>query len=78
VAILSHLDLLGIYGCTEGGPIPFLVVDDHELQLSPVFVDYITNKDHTWRVNLGIPYATSYWQAGDSSEHNGYFKGLMK
>jgi hypothetical protein len=45
--------------------------------LSPVFVDYITNPDHPWQVNLGIPYATSYWQVGDSSEQNGYFKMLL-
>jgi hypothetical protein len=25
-------------------------------------------------VNIGLPYGTSYWQVGDSSEQNGSFK----
>jgi hypothetical protein len=77
VAILSYIDFLEIYERVPGGPVPFLLVDGHDSRLSPVFVDYITNPDHPWQVNLGIPYATSYWQVGDSSEQNGYFKMLL-
>jgi hypothetical protein len=77
VEILQWLDKNGIYERVPGGPEPFLVLDGHESRLSPVFVDYITDPQHIWHVNLGIPHATSYWQVGDSSEQNGHFKQLL-
>jgi hypothetical protein len=54
-----------------------LVVDGHDSRLSAVFVDYVTNPLHEWKVNLGIPYATSYWQVGECSKQNGQFKCLL-
>jgi hypothetical protein len=27
-----------------------------------------------WNVSIGLPYGTSYWKVGDSSEQNGCFK----
>jgi hypothetical protein len=60
-----------------GGPEPVLIVDGHESRINPSFVDYITNPEHIWHVNLGVPHATSYWQVGDSSEQNGHFKVLL-
>jgi hypothetical protein len=77
VEILKWLDSNKVFERVDGGPEPFLVLDGHESRLSPVFIDYITNPEHVWHVNLGIPHATSYWQVGDSSEQNGYFKTLL-
>ncbi len=41
-----------------------------------MFVEYINNKNHTWKVCLGVPYATTLWQGqvGDASEQNGMAK----
>jgi len=38
------------------------------------FLEYIDACPTKWNVNIGFPYGTSYWQVGDSSEQNGYFK----
>ncbi len=38
------------------------------------FLEYIDARPTKWNVNIGFPYGTSYWQVGDSSEQNGYFK----
>ena len=77
VEILKYLDSYNIYDCQVGEPSSFLIVDGHESRLNPIFVEYITNPDHIWHVNLGTPHATSYWQVGDSSEQNGLFKMLL-
>ena len=39
-----------------------------------MFVEYINDKNHTWKVCLGVPYATTLWQVGDASEQNGMVK----
>jgi hypothetical protein len=77
VEILKWLDTNEVFERVPGGPEPFLLLDGHESRLSPVFIDYITDPNHIWHVNLGIPHATSYWQVGDSSEQNGHFKGML-
>jgi hypothetical protein len=77
VTILKYLDGMNLYPRNIGDPIIFLVVEGHDSRLSPSFIDYIAKPIHKWRVNLGIPYATSYWQVGDSSEQNGHFKCLL-
>jgi hypothetical protein len=77
VEILKWLDFNEVFERIPGGPEPFLLLDGHESRLSPVFVDYITDQNHIWHVNLGVPHATSYWQVGDASEQNGHFKGLL-
>jgi len=33
-----------------------------------------TPKKTKWNCCIGLPYVTSYWQVGDSSEQNGCFK----
>ena len=41
------------------------------------FLEYIngrTSEKNKWNVCIGIPYGTSYWQVGDSTEQNGCFK----
>ncbi len=51
-----------------------LIVDGHQSRLDPLFVEYINNKEHKWKVRLGVPYATTLWQVGDASEQNGFVK----
>jgi hypothetical protein len=77
VEILTWLDKNEVFERVPGGPEPFLLLDGHESRLSAVFIDYITDPDHIWHVNLGIPHATSYWQVGDSPQQNGHFKQLL-
>ena len=36
---------------------------------------YINNLNHQWKVCIGVPYATSLWQVGNSKEQNRTFKG---
>jgi hypothetical protein len=71
VKILTYFSSFDLFPCVPGGPIPLLIIDEHQRCLAPVFVEYITNKNHTWKVCLGVPYATSLWQVGDTSEQNG-------
>jgi hypothetical protein len=41
--------------------------------LSWSFWNILTAKTK-WEVKIGLPYGTSYWQGGDSTEQNGCFK----
>jgi hypothetical protein len=77
VNILKWIYDHNVYKRIPGGPEPFLLLDGHESRLTAVFVDYITDPEHIWHVNLGVPHATSYWQVGDSSEQKGHFKGML-
>jgi hypothetical protein len=76
VEILTYFDYIDLFPRVPGGPIPVLIVDGHQSRLAPVFVEYINNKNHTWKVCLGVPYATTLWQGqvGDASEQNGMAK----
>ncbi len=74
VKILEYFDTLQLFERYPGGPIPLLIVDGHQSRLDPRFVSYINNKDHEWRVCLGVPYATILWQVRDALEQNGKFK----
>jgi hypothetical protein len=38
------------------------------------YLEYINSHDHKWECCIGLPYGTSYWQVGDSSEQNCCFK----
>ena len=51
-----------------------LVLDGHQSRLDPLFIKYINDPGHEWRVCFGVPYATVLWQVGDASEQNGKFK----
>ena len=53
---------------------PFLLLDGHGSRLQLPFLQYIHSEEHPWHVCLGLPYGTSFWQVGDSSEQNGAFK----
>jgi hypothetical protein len=73
VEILKYFDSIDLFP-RDTGITPLLLVDGHQSRLSPIFIDYINDDGHPWKVCLGVPYATSLWQQGDSSEHNGAFK----
>ncbi len=74
IKILKYFDTNNVFPRYPGGPIPFLLVNGHNTRLDPLFIDYINDSSHWWKVCLGVPYATSLWQVGDSSENNGTFK----
>ncbi len=74
VKILTHFDSIDLFPRVPGGPILVLIVDGHQSHLAPVFVEYINDKGHTWKVCLGVPYATTLWQVGDASEQKGMVK----
>ncbi len=74
VEILTYFGSIDLFPHVPGGPILMLIVDGHQSRLAPVFVEYINNKNNTWKVCLGVPYATTLWQVGDASEQNGMVK----
>jgi len=53
---------------------PFLLLDGHGSRFELPFLEYILDDAHKWKVCIGVPYGTSYWQVGDSTEQNGCFK----
>ncbi len=74
VIILEFVDGLEVFPWIPDRPIPFLLANGLNTWLDPLFIDYMKNESHWWKVCLGVPYATSLWQAGDSIENNGKFK----
>jgi hypothetical protein len=74
VEILTYFNSIDLFPRVPGGPVPVLIVDGHQSRLVPVFLEYINDKNHTWKVCLGVPYATTLWQVGDASEQNGMVK----
>lgn len=72
-AMLKFMDDLNLFDRSDGVP-PFLLLDGHGSRFELPFLEYITCKDHEWKVSIGVPYGTSYWQVGDSTEQNGCFK----
>ena len=80
VEILKHLDHHGITNRAPGDPPPCLIVDGHGSRLSIPFLRYINNLDekgneveganHRWKVIIGLPNGTAYWQVADSSYIN--------
>ncbi len=73
VKILTQFDALGI-APRDDGVLPFILLDGHQSRLDPVFLKYINDERHKWKICLGVPYATTIWQVGDASEQNGNFK----
>ena len=88
VEILQHLDTHGVTNQIEGDPPPCLIVDGHGSRLSVPFLHYINNLDengekvpganHRWKVYIGLPNGTAFWQIADSSYINGRFKVQMR
>ncbi len=71
--MLKFMDGLNLFDRSNGVP-PFLLLNGHGSRFGLSFLQYIACKDHEWKVFIGIPYITSYWQVGDSMEQNGCFK----
>jgi hypothetical protein len=71
--MLQYMDKLVLFDRSDGIP-PFLLLDGHGSRFELPFLEYIMNKEHEWKVCIGVPYGTSYWQVGDSAEQNGCFK----
>ena len=71
--ILVTLDHLQVFDQSDGDQ-PFLLLDGHGSRLGLPFLSYINDAAHKWVVCIGVPYGTSLWQVGDSSEQNGAYK----
>ena len=72
-AMLKQIDSSNIFDRSDGIP-PFLLLDGHGSRFDLAFLEYINSPLHPWHVCIGVPYGTSYWQVGDSTEQNGCFK----
>ena len=59
VKVLQHFDGIDLFPRVDNGPIPVLI---------PLFVEYINNRNHKWKVCLGVSYATTLWQIGNVSD----------
>lgn len=74
--MLRTIDEIGVYDRSDNIP-PFLILDGHGSRFELPFIEYIngrTRDNKQWNVCIGVPYGTSYWQVGDSTEQNGCFK----
>ena len=76
--VLRHLDKLEVFhDDRKEGYTPFLLLDGHQSRFELEFLRYINDPDTKWSVCIGVPYGTSLWQVGDSSQQNGKFKVLI-
>ncbi|KAI2504990.1 hypothetical protein MHU86_9433 [Fragilaria crotonensis] len=73
VKMLAAIDKLGVFNRSDGVP-PFLLLNGHGSRFDLTFLQYINRDKTKWNVCIGVPYGTSYWQVGDSTEQNGCFK----
>jgi hypothetical protein len=71
--MLQAIDATNVFDRTTGLN-PFLLLDGHGSRFELDFLTYVNSSETKWDVNIGLPYGTSYWQVGDSSEQNGCFK----
>jgi len=71
--MLEAVDKLDVFDQLNGLN-PFLLLDGHGSRFELEFLEYIHNEKTKWNCCIGLPYGTSYWQVGDSSEQNGCFK----
>ena len=74
VDVLTYFNSINLFPQNPGGPIPMLVIGGHQSRLDPMFIHYINDKRHKWKVCFGVSYATVLWQVGDASKQNGKFK----
>lgn len=71
--MLQTIDELNVFDRSDGVP-PFLLLDGHGSRFDLQFLEYINSRDTMWKACIGVPYGTSYWQVGDSTEQNGCLK----
>jgi len=67
------MDKLNLFYHSDGVS-SFLLLDGHGSRFELPFLEYINNEAHKWKVCIGVPYGTSYWQVGDSTEQMGSSK----
>ena len=73
--ILHTIDSLNVFQEYQTNNVtPFLLVDRHMTRFSRIFLEYITNPNHLWKVSIGVLYGTSLWQVGNSYQQNSCFK----
>ena len=72
--MLRFIDAHEVFDRPATGLNPFLILDGHGSRFELEFLEYINSPATKWHVNIGLPYGTSYWQVGDSTEQNGCFK----
>jgi hypothetical protein len=76
VEMLRHIDKYKVFDRADGID-PFLILDGHGSRFELPFLEYINKPIHKWNVCIGVPYGTSIWQVGDSTEQNGCYKMSM-
>lgn len=74
--MLEAIDNLSVFDRSTGLN-PFLLLDGHGSRFELEFLKYIHTEETKWHCSIGVPYGTSYWQVGDSSEQNGKFKSKL-
>ena len=67
VAVLTVLDELDVFP-RDSRITPFMLIDRNLSRLEPEFLTYTNNCNHQWKACLGVPYATSLRQVGNSKE----------
>jgi hypothetical protein len=72
--MLERMDSLDLFPLMEGGSLPFLLLDGHGSCFQLPFMWYVGDKEHQWKVCIGVPNGTTHWQVGDSDEQNGSWK----
>jgi hypothetical protein len=75
--MLSKMDDLNLFDRSDGVH-PFLLCNGHCSQFEEPFLEYTLEGSHPWTCCIGVPYGTSMWQVGDSTEQNGTFKRESK
>jgi hypothetical protein len=73
-SMLQQMDSLNLFPRMQGGPLPFVLLDGHGSRFQLPFLRYIGDKEHKWKVCIGVPNGTAHWQVGDSAEQNGSLK----
>jgi hypothetical protein len=73
--ILRTLDELNIFEQSrKKGIRPSVLLDGHGSRFIIEFLEYINNhQNHKWSICIGVPYGTSLWQVGDSTQRNRVF-----
>jgi hypothetical protein len=57
---------------------PFLLCDGHGSQFEEPFLEYTLESNRPWTCCIGVPYGTSMWQVGDSTEQSGHSKSKVR
>ena len=64
---LQTLNYHGIFDRSIGR-MPFLLLYSHGSKFELLFLTYIANPDHPWKVSIGVPYEKSLWEVVDSKK----------